>query len=489
MSPGLALKADWQAEGLYDYVERFLEQMRMEQERRVDQVLTAARLGSVDQVDLSLSPGEVQAFLDLLEALHKGWETGHNQVMDYYPTYDAQARKQVVWKADEEFTIQDAWQQDGAMMRTPDELIGSYRNRELQLAGIYEQARLDKTRGLIAEMTSEGWSYEAQARRLGEEYPTFMDHRLRNIARTEGAYLHEHGEFTRTASSPLVIGWEFHAIMDSSTTIMCRERHGKVYMRGDEGVDVPPLHFQCRSELVPIFAGEDPELDALARDIEFEEQPMPTFGDPPTWVDWKNVKTLSIGGAAAAETGEAASGVRTAAQLQSWGERQAPHIAWDVAKMDDVYAHEVASTFARMQRRYPNATQGIEAVRVVDNLPDHASARMTVMAFLDYNEKYWTKAASGMNAAGTTAHEIGHRLHGAILQSRGVIGPDAADRIAQELLSGISRGSLSHYAKTTWREGFAEAVRYVETVPRAQWPVGVDQFAQRLDKLRERGVL
>lgn len=55
-------------------------------------------------------------------------------------------------------------------------------------------------------------------------------------------------------------GFEFVAIMDDRTTPMCEERDSKVYSR--EQVETagiaPPLHYNCRSTIIPVFEDEEP---------------------------------------------------------------------------------------------------------------------------------------------------------------------------------------------------------------------------------------
>lgn len=52
----------------------------------------------------------------------------------------------------------------------------------------------------------------------------------------------------------LVKGMQFSAVLDSRTTPICRHMHGKVWRMNDEdfGRFTPPLHFRCRSILLPV---------------------------------------------------------------------------------------------------------------------------------------------------------------------------------------------------------------------------------------------
>lgn len=56
-------------------------------------------------------------------------------------------------------------------------------------------------------------------------------------------------------STGVVEGYQFSAIMDAATSDICAELHGKIFEKGNE--PVPPLHFNCRSTLVPITRFEE----------------------------------------------------------------------------------------------------------------------------------------------------------------------------------------------------------------------------------------
>lgn len=63
-----------------------------------------------------------------------------------------------------------------------------------------------------------------------------------------------YAEFTDPAVADFVEGLEYSAVLDSSTTTICRELNGKIYRTDSEEWNSirPPNHFNCRSVLVPI---------------------------------------------------------------------------------------------------------------------------------------------------------------------------------------------------------------------------------------------
>jgi hypothetical protein len=60
--------------------------------------------------------------------------------------------------------------------------------------------------------------------------------------------------------------YEWSAILDSSTTVICRSRDGNIYVYGQG--PLPPAHWGCRSKTIPIFGDE------------------PVDGRPATYYDW-----------------------------------------------------------------------------------------------------------------------------------------------------------------------------------------------------------
>jgi NAD+--asparagine ADP-ribosyltransferase len=56
-------------------------------------------------------------------------------------------------------------------------------------------------------------------------------------------------------NSGMVSGYQYSAIMDDQTSDICRGLHGKKFKVGEE--PIPPMHFNCRSILIPITKFED----------------------------------------------------------------------------------------------------------------------------------------------------------------------------------------------------------------------------------------
>jgi SPP1 gp7 family putative phage head morphogenesis protein len=55
-----------------------------------------------------------------------------------------------------------------------------------------------------------------------------------------------------------IIGYVFAAIIDSRTTDICQSLDGKAFAADDSSLPQPPLHYNCRSQLIPVMSGEKP---------------------------------------------------------------------------------------------------------------------------------------------------------------------------------------------------------------------------------------
>lgn len=55
-------------------------------------------------------------------------------------------------------------------------------------------------------------------------------------------------------------GYVYNAIVDSRTSSTCRTLHGRKYIWGEGRNPIPPMHYNCRSSIVPFFKGEPNKL-------------------------------------------------------------------------------------------------------------------------------------------------------------------------------------------------------------------------------------
>jgi len=85
---------------------------------------------------------------------------------------------------------------------------------------------------------------------------------------TNDVYNRAHIE--RYEDSGVVDGVQFSAHIDDRTSEICEMLNGTIWALGDPDIQVPPLHFNCRSRLVPYFGkvpGDRDFTDEFGSDV------------------------------------------------------------------------------------------------------------------------------------------------------------------------------------------------------------------------------
>ena len=78
---------------------------------------------------------------------------------------------------------------------------------------------------------------------------------LERFSRTKTTEVFNRGRLDFFNSSGIVAGYQYSAILDGRTSVICAGLHGKKFKAGKE--PIPPMHFNCRSVLIPITKFED----------------------------------------------------------------------------------------------------------------------------------------------------------------------------------------------------------------------------------------
>lgn len=79
---------------------------------------------------------------------------------------------------------------------------------------------------------------------------------LKTLVRTAATNQLETAKF-ETLKKNNVKKYQYIAILDSQTTKICRSLHNKVFNINDKKAPRPPMHYNCRSSIVPVFDKED----------------------------------------------------------------------------------------------------------------------------------------------------------------------------------------------------------------------------------------
>ena len=121
--------------------------------------------------------------------------------------------------------------------------------------GDYEYGILKRVRTELVAAIKDGKALATVEDILDRELNKMSQVQIDRFARTK------HTEVLNTArveffqESGVVAGYQYSAILDDATTDICGALHGKKFNAGDE--PIPPLHFNCRSVLVPITKYEE----------------------------------------------------------------------------------------------------------------------------------------------------------------------------------------------------------------------------------------
>jgi SPP1 gp7 family putative phage head morphogenesis protein len=114
-----------------------------------------------------------------------------------------------------------------------------------------ENLRLELIKGFI-----QGSSYEDVAKSLNKKVKGSLN-RTKALVRTETNYIIQMAN-ARAYEDLGIDKYEYSAILDNRTSEVCQKENGKIYLVKDgiPGVNMPPLHVNCRSVILPVFEGD-----------------------------------------------------------------------------------------------------------------------------------------------------------------------------------------------------------------------------------------
>jgi SPP1 gp7 family putative phage head morphogenesis protein len=109
----------------------------------------------------------------------------------------------------------------------------------------------------LSDGVSQGMTDKQLAKTLRDKWDDFKSKTSSIItARTILHAVYNRGALQDMIDLPGLIGFEFSAIIDSRTTDICQHLDGKIIKKEDIYKYTPPLHWGCRSTLIPIFDTE-----------------------------------------------------------------------------------------------------------------------------------------------------------------------------------------------------------------------------------------
>ena len=157
----------------------------------------------------------------------------------------------------------------------PEEFMKIMDADAFKTVGDYATELTKKMRSSVLEGIKNGTPTDQIVKQLRELAPDISESWLSTVVRTKITDIYNRGARTFYETDPIaskiVEAYQFSAILDDRTTECCEELDKNIYELGDYLDDVtPPLHFNCRSTLIPITKYENYETsDQIAlKDLE-----------------------------------------------------------------------------------------------------------------------------------------------------------------------------------------------------------------------------
>jgi SPP1 gp7 family putative phage head morphogenesis protein len=116
--------------------------------------------------------------------------------------------------------------------------------------GDYEYAILKKTRVELISAIKDGRPLSNVLGILDNDLKQLSEVSLERFARTKHTEVMNNARREYFDSTDVVTGYQYSAILDDRTSEICSGLHGKFFTEAD--APTPPMHFNCRSTLIPI---------------------------------------------------------------------------------------------------------------------------------------------------------------------------------------------------------------------------------------------
>lgn len=144
---------------------------------------------------------------------------------------------------------------DFALPTTSDEFLDILESESFQFLGTYEYKILDKAKTQLIAAIKDGRPLSTVIDTLDVDGKKLSETSLERFARTKHTEVLNRGRHEYFQNSGVVAAYQYSAILDNQTSDICAGLDGKIFVAGTE--PIPPLHFNCRSVLIPITKYEE----------------------------------------------------------------------------------------------------------------------------------------------------------------------------------------------------------------------------------------
>ena len=148
----------------------------------------------------------------------------------------------------------------------PEEYLQIIQAEAFKNVGDYSVEITKKAKNVLVNGIKSGLSEEQIVRMIREEMAEASERWMETVVRTKTTEMFNEARKTYwetdEIAKEIVEAYEFSAIMDDRVSAICESLDGKIFEKGDF-IDrvTPPLHFNCRSVLVPITKYQDYETN------------------------------------------------------------------------------------------------------------------------------------------------------------------------------------------------------------------------------------
>lgn len=136
-----------------------------------------------------------------------------------------------------------------------DEFLDFLDQETFSFIGDYEYQILKRVKAELVAAIKDGKSLSDVIGVLTDEGKKLSDTSLERFARTKTTEVFNKGRMAYFEDTGMVSAYQYSAILDDRTSDICEGLHGCIFEKED--APVPPMHFNCRSILVPITKFEE----------------------------------------------------------------------------------------------------------------------------------------------------------------------------------------------------------------------------------------
>ncbi len=142
-----------------------------------------------------------------------------------------------------------------------DEFLSFVEQETYKYIGDYSYSITKLAKDKIIQAIKDGMPLSSVVGILDDDGKKLSDVSLERYARTKTTEVFNRGRMEYFESTGIVAAYQYSAILDDVTSEICGELNGLIFNKED--APVPPLHFNCRSILVPITKYEDHSIDKV----------------------------------------------------------------------------------------------------------------------------------------------------------------------------------------------------------------------------------